>query len=123
MKQSLTILLMASINACQYRERPMTITLPQEVPLQTGCLAQAKTIQPITDQLGTIIYLEKLAFISLPPPHMNIINYLPCNLPPQLRNGQQVRFSAQVKFQPEIRNGAVIDYIGQEIELTQLTRL
>lgn len=123
MKISLAILLMMAINACQYHELAMTVTPPKEVTLQASCLAKSRTIQPLTDQIGTIIYFEKLAFISLPPPNTDQINYLPCNLPNGVRNGQKVRFSAQVKYQPEIVNGAVVDYIGQEIELTRLTLL
>ncbi len=123
MKVSLAILLVVALQACQYHELGMTVTLPKEVSLQPGCLAKAKIIQPITDQVGAIIYFEKLAFISLPPPNTDNINYIPCNLPSSVRNGQMVRFSAQVKYQPEIVNGAIVDYIGQEIELTCLTLL
>jgi hypothetical protein len=123
MKVSVVILLTMAINACQYHEQAMTVTPPKEVILQAGCLAKSKTVQPITDQIGTVIYFEKLAFISLPPPNTDQINYLPCNLPIGVRNGRKVRFSAQVKYQPEIVNGAVIDYIGQEIELTRLMLL
>ena len=121
MRISFVLLLAMALQACQYQELGMSATLPKEVNLQPGCLAKAKTIPPITDQLGAIIYFEKLAFISLPPPYTDQINYLPCNLPDGLRNGQKVRFSAQVKYQPEIINGAVHCYIGQAIELTRLT--
>ena len=123
MKLSLAILSMMAIMACQYREQAMTVTPPKEVVLQSGCSAKTKTVQTLTDQLGTIIYSEGIAFISLPPPHTDRINYLACNLPDGLRNGQKVRFSAQVKYQPEIVNGAIIDYISQAIELTRLTLL
>lgn len=123
MKTALAILLMVVINACQYRELAMTVTPPKEVALQAGCSAKTKTVQMLTDQLGTIIYAEQLAFISLPPPNTNQLNYLACNLPDGLRNGQKVRFSAQLKYQSEIVNGAVVDYMGQAIELTQLTLL
>ena len=123
MRASVIILLMATCQACQYHELGMSATLPKAIPLQPGCLTNAKTIQPIIDQIGTIIHFEKMNFISLPPPYMDNINYLPCNLPNSVGDGQKVRFSAKVKYQPEIINGAVVDYIGQEIELTQLTLL
>ncbi len=123
MNISLTILLVVALQACQYRELGMSVTLPKEVSLQMGCLAKSKTIQPITDQVGTIIYAEKLAFISLPPPYMTNANYVPCNLPASIANGQKVRFSAQVLYQPEIVNGSIKCYMGQAIELTQLTLL
>lgn len=123
MKAVVVLVLLATLQACHYHELGKDASLPKALPLQLGCLANAKTIQPITDQIGTIIYFEKLAFISLPPPYMDTINYLPCNLPNSVRNGQKVRFSAQVKYQPEIVNGSITCYIGQEIELTQLTLL
>lgn len=123
MKTALAILLILASHACQYREGAMTVTPPKEVALQSGCSVKTKTVQMLTDQLGTIIYAESLAFISLPPPNTDRINYWACNLPQGLRNGQKVRFSAQVKYQPEMVNGAVIDYIGQAIELTRLTLL
>ena len=123
MKTAIAIGLMVTINACQYRELGMTVTPPKGVTLQEGCLAKTKTVQTLTDQLGTIIYAEKLAFISLPSPNTDQPHYWACNIPEGLRNGQKVRFSARVKYQPEIVNGAVIDYMGQAIELTQLTLL
>ena len=123
MKTALAISVVVTINACQYHELAMTVTPPNEVILQAGCLAKTKTVQTLTDQLGTIIYAEKLAFIRLASPITDQTHYWACNIPEGLRNGQKVRFSAQVKYQPEIVNGAVIDYMGQAIELTQLTLL
>ena len=122
-KTALAIGLMVTINACQYRELAMTVTPPNEVTLQEGCLAKTKTVQTLTDQLGTILYAEKLAFIRLPSPNTDQGHYWACNIPGGLRNGQNVRFWAQVKYRPQIVNSAVIDYRGQAIELTQLTLL
>lgn len=62
MKVSLAILLMVAINACQYREMAMTVAPPKEATLQAGCLAKTRTVQPLTDQLGAIVYFEKLVF-------------------------------------------------------------
>ena len=123
MQAILIVLLMLTFDACQHRQRPVMTVPPKEVVLELGCLAKTKTVNTITDQIGTVIYFEKLAFISLPPPNTNRINYLACNLPEDLKDGQKVRFSAQLKYQPEMVNGAVIDYVGQEIELTKLTLL
>jgi hypothetical protein len=47
-------------------------------------------------------------------------SYGACNLPKGLIEGQLVRFSAHLKYQPEIVNGAVIDYSELAIELTKL---
>jgi hypothetical protein len=123
MKVHVAALVLMTLNACQYHELGIGVTLPKEVALQLGCLAKSKTIQPIIGQVGTVIYAEKLAFISLPPPYMANANYVPCNLPASIVNGQRVRFSAQVLYQPEIVNGSIRCYMGQAIELTQLTLL
>jgi hypothetical protein len=117
------ILLMLAFDACQYRQRAVMTAPPKEVVLESGCSAKIKTVKTLTDQLGTVIHSGKLIFISLPPPNTDIIQYLACNLPDGLLNGQKVRFSAQLKYQPGMVNGAVVDYIGKEIELTKLTLL
>lgn len=123
MKVGATILVWMTLNACRYQELGGSLALPKVVPLQMGCLAKAVTIQPITDQVGAVVYSEKLAFISLPPPYLANANYLPCNLPISIANGQKIRFSARVLYQPEIVNGSIKCYVGQVIELTQLTIL
>ena len=123
MRLSLVILLTIASSACSYRDSALTVTPPKEVTLQAGCSIKTKTVQTLTDQPGTIIYWEKVAFISLPPPNTNQPHYWACNVPEGLRNGQKLRFSAQVKYQPEMVNGAVVDYRGQSIELTRLTLL
>lgn len=123
MKAALVVLLVLVFDACQYRQRVVTTALPKEIVLRSGCSAKTKTVGTLTDQIGTIIHFERLIFISLPPPDTDVINYLACNLPDSLPNGQKVRFSAQLKHQPQMVNGAVIDYVGREIELTKLTLL
>ena len=123
MRFILIILLTLSFNACQQRQRTVITTPPKEVVLESGCSAKTKTVSTLTDQIGTIIYFEKIVFISLPLPDTNQINYVACNMPDNLQNGQKVRFSAQLKYQQEVVNGATIDYIGKEIELTKLTLL
>lgn len=124
MKPSLLLALVLMGSACQYQSRKKRPLPGIEVALQTGCSTPAKTIRTLTDQLGTIVYVGTgPASIITQLPGEPTYSYGACNLPTGLREGQRVRFSAQLKYQPSRVNGAVVDYSELAIELVKLTLL
>lgn len=124
MNPRLLLLLLLVDSACQYRAQKVKPAPPVELALQTGCATPAKTIKTLTDQLGTIVYLGSgPATIITQLPGEPKYSYSACNLPPGLAEGQRVRFSAQLKYQPSRINGAIVDYSELAIELSKLTLL
>lgn len=111
MKTIIGFLLTIALAACK----------SESIPLQQGCSDRIQTTGIITDQPGIVTDLQFGSFfISLPPPNIDKIYYRPCNMPGGLKDGQKVLFSAKIKYQETYRNGFIIDYAGQAVELTKI---
>lgn len=111
MKTVVGFLLVISLVACK----------SSDLKLEQGCSDTIKTTGVITDQMGVVTDLHfGNLFIGLPLPNVNKIYYRPCNMPNGLKDGQKVLFSAKIKYQESYRDGFIIDYAGQAIELTKI---
>lgn len=121
MKDSLLLALALMGSACRYQYLKKRPPPRIEMVLLPGGSTTAKIIKALADPLGTIVYVGTGPASTITQLLGELkYSYGACNLPTGLKEGQQVRLSAQLKYQPGLVNGVVVDYSEMATEFVKL---